>query len=323
MTTKQKIITVSVSVSIVLILIGILLGDIGILGNLVIIAAFISIVPFFIYKYSRFMWLKSVESQFPNMLRDLADSNRSGMSFPEAIRIASKSNYGKLTPEIEKMRNRLSWGTPFLRVLDIFYEDVKSSKPMTEAVNIIKESYQSGGNIARTLESVAMDMIMIKEAEAERSSLVKQQVMLMYGLFYMFMAISVVIIFVMVPMIESAPDVPGAAGGDIGGAFGAGPVGGLQFSNPCFSTDPGVIPPAFPCVLFNSMCTLLEQSEGVACYYIAIFFSIILIQGLFTGLIAGQLGEDSVVAGVKHSLIMVFSAIGVLLFLVKAGLLPA
>jgi len=318
MTTKQKIATISVSISIMLIIIGVFLGDVGILGNLVIIAAFISIVPLFIYRYSKLMWLRSVESQFPNFLRDLADSNRSGMSFPEAIRIAAKSNYGKLSPEVEKMRNRLSWGTPFLRVFDIFLDDVKNSKPMSEAINIIKESYQSGGDTAKTLESVAMDMIMIKEAEAERSSLVKQQVMLMYGLFYMFMAISIVIIFVMVPMIQSAPD----TGGVSGGAIGSGPIGGLQFSNPCSTVNNPQIS-IFPCALFNSMCVIMDQPEGIACYYLAMFFSIILIQGLFTGLIAGQLGEGSIVAGSKHSLIMVFSAIGVLLFMAKAGLLPA
>jgi len=318
MTTKQKIATVSIGISILLIIAGVFLGDVGILGNLVIIAAFISIVPLFMYRYSKLMWLRSVESQFPNFLRDLADSNRSGMSFPEAIRIAAKSNYGKLSPEVEKMRNRLSWGTPFLRVFDIFLDDVKNSKPMAEAINIIKESYQSGGDTAKTLESVAMDMIMIKEAEAERSSLVKQQVMLMYGLFYMFMAISIVIIFVMVPMIQSAPD----TGGVSGGAIGSGPIGGLQFSNPCSTVNNPQIS-IFPCALFNSMCVIMDQPEGIACYYLAMFFSIILIQGLFTGLIAGQLGEGSIVAGSKHSLIMVFSAIGVLLFMAKAGLLPA
>ena len=317
MSKKQKIITISVSISIVFIIIGIILGDVGILGNLVIISAFISTVPFFIYQYSKYMWLKSIETQFPNLLRDLADSNRSGMSFPEAIRIAARSNYGKLSPEVEKMKNRLSWGTSFIRVLDIFHKDVKDSRPISEAINIIKESYNSGGNIANTLESVAMDMVMIKEAEAERTSLVRQQVMLMYGLFYMFMGISIIIIFVMVPMIQSVPEMSLESEGPLG----SGPVGGMQFSDPC-SADSGPEVSIFPCAFFNSICSLLDQPLGISCYYIAMFFSIILIQGLFTGLIAGQLGEDSVVAGTKHSMIMVFSAIGVLLFLAKAGMLP-
>ncbi len=314
LSTKQKIVTVSMSVSIMLIVIGILLGDVAVLGNLVIIAAFVSVVPFFIYKYSKFMQLKSMEAQFPNFVRDLADSKRSGMSFPEAIRLASKSNYGKLTLEIKEMSNRLSWGTPFTRVLDIFGDKVKDSKIMTEALNIIKESHKSGGKIASTLDSVAKDMVMIKEAEAEKASLVREHVMLMYGIFYMFMAVAIIIIFVMVPMLKTAPGA--GLGGDA--QMGGQAQLSLQFSDPC--TDSGVI---FPCGLFSSICSMLEQPQGISCYYLAMFFSVIIIQGVLMGLIAGQLGEGSAIAGTKHSMIMVFSAIGVFLFLAKAGLLPA
>jgi flagellar protein FlaJ len=286
--------------------IGIALGDIAVLGNLIILAAFISVVPFFIYKYSHFMWLKSLETQFPNFIRDLSDAHRSGMSFPQAIGMASRSNYGKLTPEIQSMNNRLSWGTPVNRVLEIFAKKTKDSKIITEALNIITESYNSGGKISSTLSSVADDILMIKEAEAERTSLVRQHVMLMYGIFYMFMAVSVIIIFVLVPMMKSAPQSTSMAGGL-----------GMQFSNPCQNQGSG-----FPCILFDSTCAMFDQPVGISCYYFSIFFFVTLIQGVLMGLIAGQLGENSVVAGSKHSLIMVFSAIGVFLFLAKAGLLP-
>ena len=46
---------------------------------------------------------------------------------------------------------------------------------------------------------------------------------------------------------------------------------------------------------------------GIANYYVAIFFYVVLIQGIFMGLIAGQLGENSITAGSKHSLIMAFT----------------
>lgn len=302
--TKQKVITGSLAVSIVLVTIGLMLGDPAVLGNLVIIAALVFIVPFFLYRYSHLMWIRSMESQFPNFIRDLADATRSGMSFKEAINITTKTSYGKLSAEIEKMNNRLSWGTPFIRVLDIFYEKVKESKIITEALHIIKESHKSGGKVADTLDSVANDIIMLKEAEAERGSMVKQHVIIMYGVFFMFLGVSVMIINVMVPMIETQP------------TFGAGGPLSLQFSDPCENTG------GFPCGFFSAICTLFTVSEGIGCYYIALFFSVVIIQGIFTGLIAGQLGENSVVAGSKHSMIMVFSALGLFLFLTKIGFLP-
>jgi flagellar protein FlaJ len=252
------------------------------------------------------VWVKSIEEQFPNFVRDIADSKRSGMSFPEAIKIASKANYGKLTPEVQKMNNRLSWGTDFLRVMDIFNNSVKESKIISEAINIIKESYQSGGNVAATLDSIARDIVMIKNAEAERESMVKQHVMVMYGVFFMFLAIAVMIIQVMVPMIKatSQPEVSG------------GGVMALVFMDPCEGIR------HFPCDIFYVAGLLLGIQSGVALYYVALFFIIVIIQGIFTGLIAGQLGENSIIAGSKHSLIMVSISLGIFMFLARIGMLP-
>jgi flagellar protein FlaJ len=308
---KQKIILISLTSSLMMVFIGLLTGDVAVIGNLLILSVIISVVPYFLWKYSKLMWLKSIENQFPNLVRDLADSERSGMSLSEAIKIASKANYGKLSLEVQKMHNRLSWGTPFLRVLEIFGNGVKESKIILETLNIIRQSYEGGGDIAATLDSVARDMVMLKEAEAERSSLVKEQVMLMYGIFFMFLGVAIMIIFVMVPMIQTQPQ------GSTTSFSSGGANLGFSFSNPCKGIT------FFPCGFFSGICSMLGNiPDGIGCYYIAMFFSVVVIQGIFTGLIAGQLGENSAVAGVKHSLIMVFIAIGVFFFLAKAGMLP-
>lgn len=304
MTKKQKVTIIPAVVSIALIAAGIIIGDVPVLGNLVIISVFISVVPYFIYRYTRFIWIKSLEEQFPNFVRDLADSGRSGMSLPECIGIAAKANYGKLTPEIQKMYNRLTWGTSFLRTMDIFQNNVKDSKIILEALSIIRQSYEGGGSIPNTLDSVAKDILMLKEAEAERASLVREQVMIMYGLFFIFLGISVMIIYVMVPMLESQASVTTG-------------ISGFEFINPC---EGGLI---FPCGFFSGICAVLAVNKAITCYYVAIFFSVVLVQGVFTGLIAGQLSENSPISGIKHSLIMSFSAVGVFLFLAKTGWFPS
>ncbi len=311
---KQKVILTSVIIGVAVVILGIITMDTAIIGNTVIIACIVAITPFFMYKYSEFARIKSIESQFPNFVRDLSDSIRSGMSFTEAIKISTKTKYGKLTPEIESMNNRITWGTPFLRALEIFGENLKKSALITEALNIMRESYKAGGDVAATLSSIADDIMMIKEAEAERNSLVKQHVMIMYGVFFMFVGIAIMIIFVMVPMIQSQPteDITASIGGSTAGF-------GFKFVNPCPCDEDAFI---FPCGLFTSICLFLDVECGVTCYYTALFFCVVIIQGLFTGLIAGQLGENSVTAGTKHSLIMLFSALAVFLFLSKAGLLP-
>ena len=300
---ERKIIMITTVIALALIIIGTLSGDSALLGNLVIIAIFTVVVPVFISRYLKFAWVRAAEEQFPNFIRDLADSIRSGMSFKEAVGLASRANYGKLSEEVQKMHNRLSWGTSKDRVLEIFGKRVKDSKLITESLNIMKESMTSGGNVAATLDAIARDMLLFKEVEAERESLVSQHVMIMYGIFFMFLGIAIMIIFVMVPMIKAQPEVTT-------GTF------GFQFTNPCAGAG------FFPCSYFNSLGILFNMAEGITLYYTALFFTIVLIQGIFSGLIAGQLGENSIIAGSKHSLIMVTVALGVFLFLAKTGMLP-
>ncbi|MFQ5647893.1 MAG: type II secretion system F family protein [Candidatus Aenigmatarchaeota archaeon] len=299
----NKTTLISVVVALLLIIVGLIMGDMALLGNLVIIAIFAVVLPLFFHRYSRFNRIKALEEQFPNFVRDLADSVRSGMSFKEAMAIASRANYGKLTEEIKLMHNRLSWDTPMMRVWDIFGKRVKESKLITEALNIMKESQLSGGNVAATLDSIARDMVMFKEVEAERQSLVHQHVLIMYGIFFMFLGIAIMIIFVMVPMIKTQPQV----------AVGA---LGVQFTDPCAGVA------FFPCNFFQALGVIFAMPAGITLYYTALFFTVVLIQGFFTGLIAGQLGENSVIAGTKHSLIMVTVALGVFLFMAKTGMFP-
>jgi len=304
---KYKVLSVSLVVAVAVVLLAtLLIGDAGTVGNVFVISLFIIIIPYFVCEYTGFLWLKSIERQFPNFIRDLADSNRSGMSLPEAIHICSKTNYGKLTDEIKSMSNRLTWGTHFIRVMEIFNKKLEKSKIITEALDIIKESYKSGGNITATLDSVAKDIRILQDAEDERKSLVRQHVMIMYAIFFIFLAVSLMIIYVMVPMmLLQRPDEETEAL-----AF--------RFVDPC--PDDTFM---FPCNIFFGVCSIFGVSTGISCYYIALFFFILIIQGIFSGLIAGQLGENSIIAGSKHSIIMVSAAISIFMFLAKMGFLPA
>jgi len=47
----------------------------------------------------------------------------------------------------------------------------------------------------------------------------------------------------------------------------------------------------------------------------------ILIQGFFSGLIAGQIGSDSIAVGIKHSLIMLLSGFIIFILLIKTGII--
>jgi len=303
---KEKVLVIPVAISASMILLSIfLIGDLSVVGNTFIIAVFILVVPYFAYRYSRYAWLKGIERQFPNFIRDLADSKRSGMTMETSVKMTAKTNYGKLTPEIKTMSNKLSWGVPLLRVLDIFGNKVRASASITEVLTIIKEVYQSGGNVVATLDSAAANMNMLREAEEERRSMTSQHVMVTYGIFFLFLGIVIVIIYIFVPMMST---VSVGSEFDVGSSF-------STIASPCANYN---IP--FPCGLFGGTCSMMNvDPDSVSCYYISLFFYVLIIQGASSGLIAGQLGENSAIAGAKHSLIMVSVALFVFILLSSIG----
>ncbi|MEM7822878.1 MAG: type II secretion system F family protein [Candidatus Aenigmatarchaeota archaeon] len=299
---KQKMMLASTTISIFLILLGIVSMDVGVLGNMIMIAVLVFVISIFLIKYAHYSWLKSLEMQFPNFIRDVSDSIRSGMSMKQAIISASKTDYGKLSEEIRRIAAKLTWDVPLARTLEIFENRVKGSRLMSEALIVMKEANISGGNVAATLDAIARNMLMLKEIDAERESMARGHTILMYGIFFVFLGIAIMIISIMVPIIEAQP--PSTQYG-----FG--------FSNPCPTTK------TFPCSFFTILGMALGLSSGITLYYASLFFTIVVVEGIFMGLIVGQMSESSILAGAKHSLVMLVAAFALFIFAIRIGIIPA
>jgi len=234
------------------------------------IGIILGFTPYLIYKYIRFTKVKKMEEAFPDFLRMLSESQKSGINLPQAIVNASKTNYGYLTEEIKKMSSQISWGIPFPKVLKMFSERVKDSDFLRRSAAIILEAYRSGGDVAEVMSSVADSSRMIKELEADRSSRFNQQLIIMYAIYVIFIIIIIALNRILLPMFSMS------SGGDVAGVA-------LTMGN----LDPNT--------------------------YRTLFFHMIVIQAVFSGLLAGQVGEGSVIAGIKHILVML--TIGTLAFM--------
>ncbi|MFH0889781.1 MAG: type II secretion system F family protein [Candidatus Aenigmatarchaeota archaeon] len=302
-------------IAIVLLLIGIFLvkteegtPDIGVIGNLVFLSVLVLIGPYLIKKYLRFMLVKDMEDKFPSFLRDMAESQRSGMNLVQALSSAAESNYGRLTPEIRRMINHYTWGVSFERIVDIFVSRTKDSELMTRSMRIIKEAYSSGGDITATLDSVARDVATIKDAEKERKSALGQHVIIMYAIFFMFIIIVIALTKILIPMFgQQSSSLSGSA------SFG--------FSDPCRLCIGYKDINCAPCTVYGTVCSMFGMKSGVGCYYTALFFSMLMLQGIFGGLVAGQISENSVVSGLKHSMIMAGIGFATFSILVRIGFL--
>lgn len=313
MNTDKKIFFASFVCFAIILVIAFFSGSVAIGTNLLFAGVIILTAPFSIYKYFEFKRIKEYERLFPNFLRDVSESQRAGLTFIQALKVASKSDYGILSKEIRKMDNQISWNITLDKVLKSFAKRLSKSNVIVRSLMIIDQANKSGGNIEDTMDSLANNIELLRDVEEEKKTLLNQQVMMMYAIFFMFLGITIALLKFLVPLIQTQTvgGVPGQTSFFEG--FGANPC------KPCVaSIDPACLGCGAMFVVSDSFA--FGSVDDPASYYRALFFVMIIIQGFFTGLIAGQIGSDSVTAGVKHSLIFLVSGFSVFLVLVNLGI---
>lgn len=304
---EMKIVFITTIISLTIISLGFLTSNLGVIGNGIILGIFLVAVPVVIFRYQKFKALKEMEEKFPIFLRDVVESVRAGMAFHLAIVNSSKFDYGRLSKEVKKMSNQISWGLPVTKVLDQFTDRVRGSRRLFDSLQTIRESYKTGGDVVATLDSVADNLTFLDDADKEKKSMLNEYVILMYAIAFIFVGIVASINKLLIPIFQIS-STPG--GSQV-----------LGLTNPCADTvglEAGI------CAFYSlpaKYLFLLSDPTGIASYYIAIFFFMSIIVAFSSGLVAGEISDNSILSGLKHSIIMTAGVVGALLIIKQVGLL--
>lgn len=301
-----KIGLISSLITVSIIIVGIVTGNAGVIGNGIILGIFLIAVPIVLIRYERFRTIKEIEEKFPLFLRDVSENMHSGMPLHQAIITNSRLDYGRLSKEVKKMAHQLSWRMPVTKVLDQFTERIKKSKRLYSSLQTVRESYLSGGDVLSTFESVADNLTQLDDAEKERRSLLNEYVILMYGIAFIFVGIVAAINKLLVPVFQIS-STPGG-------------TEALGLVNPCLNPlgFEGMI-----CDLYALPAKYLFVIDPttIGAYYTSLFFFMSVIVSICAGLVAGQISENSLTAGIKHSAIMATGVVGLMLILKFINLL--
>lgn len=207
---------------------------------------------------------KEIELKFLEFVRNLVEAVRSGVSVNKGIIEVSNEDYGALNPYIKKLVSQIEWGIPLSKCLLTFSKDTNNNI-IKRAVAIVLEAEASGGDIARTLDSVTESVLNIKKMKEERRVAIYSQIVQGYIVFFVFIAIMIILQLWLFPKLTEM------SGTLLQGGLGLGFI----------STGTGS--------KIN-----LDQT----------FFALILIQGFFAGIMIGKFSEGSLKQGLIHSLIL-------------------
>ncbi len=309
MNTDRKVLIGSSMGFVVLISIAIIFHEDFVLSsNLVLIAIILITVPYSLYRFFDFRRIREYEKEFPAFLRDIAESMRAGLSLIQSIHIAAKSDYGSLSGDIKKIDNQLSWNVPLDKALKNFSDRVGKSKIIVRSIMVIRQANKSGGRIEDAMDSLANNIELLRDVQAEKSALLNQQVMMMYAIFFIFLGITIALVRFLTPLLQTQSTFELIKSAS---------------PNPCQSCIDSADAACIGCSAFFAVSTTFgfgEKTEAGS-YYRSVFFVTILVQGIFSGLIAGQIASDSVIAGFKHSMVMLLTGVPIFIFAIRAGII--
>lgn len=177
-------------------------------------AILLGLGPYGWYQAREASRIEAIDQKFPEFLRDLAESQRAGMTLTEAVLTAAKGSYGLLTPEIRKMAAQIEWGVSFSDALQRFAARVNTPL-INRTVSLVIQASSAGGNVVDVLTAAADDSREIQQIVKERKQSMSIYLMIIYIAFAVFIGVIAVLNAQFIPEVHKA--VSKADGVSIGG----------------------------------------------------------------------------------------------------------
>ncbi|WP_144902300.1 type II secretion system F family protein [Halobellus captivus] len=219
----------------------------------------------------------AIEADMPDFLDRMASINEAGVTVVGCLKRLSTADLGRLGDEIARVWRDVRWGSSVSDAL-VRMERRTHAPTVSRAVTLIRNAMAASGDISPVLHIAADEAQETRRLRRERRQEMVTYLVVIYISFLVFLGIVVALTVAFIPAIEAAGQSSGPTPGQISGVD-TGVIGGLRSVN----TDA----------------------------YELLFFHIAAIQGVCSGLVAGQLGEGSVADGLKHASVLLLIAYAV------------
>lgn len=231
----------------------------------------ILILPAYYYRKDN-NWKEKIDEHLPNLLREISDAQKVGLPLPRAVIEASKRQYGPLTEELQLMAAKISWGIPFSQGLREMQRNIQT--PLFDRTSIlILEAEKAGGQTDEIFDSAYVHVNELLGLKRERLAAMSSYKWIIVVAFLVFAFVIVILLnsFFITLAKQSAQ---------------------LSSSNSSGLSSFGGLP------LHLASLQLL-------------FYHLLLIEGLFAGLIASKMSTGRYTQGLFNSIYLLILAWGI------------
>ncbi|MFZ2410123.1 MAG: type II secretion system F family protein, partial [Candidatus Methanoperedens sp.] len=244
------------------------------IDDYLIFTAFIVLLPYSIFAEAHFRRIRQISLNFPEFLNRLVSLHDSGMTIAASIKRLGSSNLGILTSEVNKMDIDIELKGSISEAFRNFGRRINTLS-VQRVVVLVDNAIKMTGNIKDTLVIAANDATAAKAMDEDRKMSTQMHIIIIYIAFFVFLYVIWALVTSFLPEIPNVtPETAAAA--QIAGEG----------------------------ITFSGIDKLL---------YTRLFFHASVLEGFFSGLVAGQMGDSDARLGLKHSLAM--TAIAYIMFM--------
>lgn len=223
--------------------------------------------PLFFAYYMKNKAIKGMESNFRILLDDLRDMLQAGVNISDALQIVARNDYGPLSTHVKRLAAKVKLGIPFEKAMQSTFGEIHSTL-IRKIITVINQTLRSGGNFMKVFTTSANYVEKIERLKKQRKSRTMSTIFNAYIMFFVFVIIIIAIKIYFIPMLEEQPSINA----------------GTLFSGNFTAAAP--------------------QEHNKKPDFSAHFMNLLIVQSLFAGPMIGKISENSLVAGIKHSLIL-------------------
>ncbi len=234
--------------------------------QMLILAMIIAVFPGAVVEWLDLRWERGIDKNIPRLLREIAESGRTGLTLIRAIEVSADRDYGPLTPELKQLVAQLSWGTSLEDALRSFAKRART-KLAQRTADLILEVSRSGGDTKEIMEQLNKHIGELQSIDRERYSQMRPYSVVVYIAFGVFLFTDVMLIRSFFTQI-------------------------LALQSSVLNTQGGT-------------STIFGGISGVDVEFLkTVMFHAVIVQAIIGGLVAGKMGEARLGAGLKHVLIL-------------------